>query len=57
VRIKNTLELDHMLVSERLTRDLDPSRPVVIDPQPQALDFDAEGNLLPLSTLQEAKNQ
>jgi len=57
VRIKNTLELDHMLVSERLTRDLDPSRPVVIDPQPQALDFDAEGNLSPLSALKEAKHQ
>lgn len=57
VRIKNTLELDHMLVSERLTRDLDPSRPVTIDPHPQTLDFDADGNLFPLSALKEAKNQ
>lgn len=57
VRIKNTLELDHMLVSERLTRDIDPSRPVTIDPHPQALDFDAQGNLLPLSAPKEAKHQ
>lgn len=57
VRIKNTLELDHMLVSERLTRDIDPSRPVTIDPHPQTLDFDAEGNLLPLSALKPGKDQ
>jgi hypothetical protein len=57
VRIKNTLSLDHMLVSERLTRDIDPSRPVVIDPHPQTLEFDAEGNLFPLSAPKEAKHQ
>jgi hypothetical protein len=57
VRIKNTLELDHMLVSERLTRDIDASRPVTIDPHPQILDFDAEGNLLPLSVLKGPKDQ
>jgi hypothetical protein len=51
VRIQNTLSLDHMLVSERLTREIDPARAIEVDPQPQALDFDAEGNLLPLSTL------
>lgn len=57
VRIKNTLELDHMLVSEPLTRDIDPSRPVTIDPQPQTLDFDAHDNLFPLSALKETKHQ
>jgi hypothetical protein len=57
VRIKNTLELDHMLVSERLTRDIDPSRPVTIDPNPQTLDFDADGNLFPLSALKEKKHR
>jgi hypothetical protein len=51
VRIQNTLSLDHMLVSERLTREIDPARAIEVDPQPQALDFDAEGNLLPLSAL------
>jgi hypothetical protein len=40
-----------MLVSERLTREIDPARAIEVDPQPQALDFDAEGNLLPLSAL------
>jgi hypothetical protein len=46
VRIKNTLSLDHMLVSEGLAADIDPSLPVEIDPNPQTLDFDAQGNLL-----------
>jgi len=48
VRIKNTLSLDRMLVSERLAVDLDPSLPVEIDPNPQILKFDAYGNLLNL---------
>jgi hypothetical protein len=42
VRIKNTLSVDHMLVSERLTLET-PSMPVEIDPTPQAL-LDADGN-------------
>jgi hypothetical protein len=52
VRIKNTLTLDHMLVSERLVADIDPSLPVAIDPHPQTFDFDAQGNLLTSSTLE-----
>jgi hypothetical protein len=52
VRIKNTLSLDHMLVSERLAADIDPSLPVVIDPDPQSFDFDAQGNLLTSSALE-----
>jgi hypothetical protein len=48
VRIKNTLSLDHMLVSERFVLDLDPSLPVEIDPNPQTFNFDAHGNLLSL---------
>jgi hypothetical protein len=48
VRIKNTLNLDHMLVSERFVVDLDPSLLVEIDPNPQTLNFDAHGNLLSL---------
>jgi len=47
VRIKNTLSLDNILVSERLAADIDPSLPVEIDPNPQTLDFDAQNNLLP----------
>ena len=43
VRIKNTLCLAHMLVSERLTKEVTPSLPVEIDPTPQAL-LDADGN-------------
>ena len=43
VRIKNTLSLAHMLVSERLTVKMTPSMPVEIDPTPQAL-LDADGN-------------
>jgi hypothetical protein len=46
VWIKNTLDLDHMLVSERFVMDLDPSLPVEIDPKPQTFDFDMHGNLL-----------
>jgi hypothetical protein len=42
VRIKNTLTLDHMLVSQRLTLET-PSMPVDIDPTPQAL-LNADGN-------------
>ncbi len=52
VRIKNTLSLDHILVSERLAADIDPSLPVTIDPDPQTLDFDAQGNLLASSALE-----
>ena len=48
VRIKNTLSLDHMLVSERLVVDLDPSLPVEIDSNPQILKFDTHDNLLNL---------
>ena len=48
VRIKNTLSLDHMLISERLAVDLDPSLPVEIDPNPQILKFDMHSNLLNL---------
>jgi hypothetical protein len=48
VRIKNTLCLDHMLVSERFVVDLDPSLPVEVDPNPQAFNFDTHGNLLSL---------
>ena len=47
VRIKNTLSVDHMLVSERLTLET-PSMPVEIDPTPQAL-LDADGNFPELS--------
>ena len=43
VRIKNTLSLARMLVSERLTQDIRASMPVEIDPNPQAL-LDADGN-------------
>jgi hypothetical protein len=45
VRIKNTLSLDHILVSERLIVEMTPSVPVEIDPTPQAL-LDADGNFL-----------
>jgi hypothetical protein len=45
VRIKNTLSLDHMLVSERLAVDLDPSLPVEIDSNAQILKFDTHSNL------------
>ena len=43
VRIKNTLSLAHMLVSESLTVEVTPSMAVEIDPTPQAL-LDADGN-------------
>lgn len=43
VRIKNTLSLAHMLVSERLAAEKAPSTPVEIDPTSQAL-LDADGN-------------
>jgi hypothetical protein len=52
VRIKNTLSLDHMLVSERLAAEIDPSLPVVIDPQPQTFEFDAQSNLLAPSPIE-----
>jgi hypothetical protein len=48
VRIKNTLCLDHILVSERLAADADPTLPIEISKHPQSLDFDTGGNLLPL---------
>jgi hypothetical protein len=43
VRVKNTLSLAHMLVSERLTVETTPSMPVEIDPTPEAL-LDPDGN-------------
>jgi hypothetical protein len=46
-RIKNTLSMDHILVSERLAADADPKLPIEIDKSPQSLDFDTNGNLLP----------
>ncbi len=45
--IKNTLSLDHILVSEPLAADADPALPIEIGSQPQSLDFDTHGNLLP----------
>ena len=57
LRIKNTLSLDDMLVSERLTRDIDPSLPVEIDPHPQTLDFDTHGNLLTPAALESLLQQ
>jgi hypothetical protein len=47
-RIRNTLCLDHILVSEGLAADADPTLPVEIGKHPQSFDFDAHGNLLPL---------
>jgi hypothetical protein len=47
-RIKNTLSLDHILVSERLAADSDPTLPIEISKHPQSLDFDTHGNLLTL---------
>src|SRR5215469_5097015 len=47
-RIRNTLSLDHILVSERLAEQADPTLPIEISKHPQSLDFDAHGNLLPL---------
>jgi hypothetical protein len=46
-RIKNTLSVDHILVSERLAADADPKLPIEIDKSPQSLEFDTHGNLLP----------
>ena len=47
-RIRNTLSLDHILVSERLAEQADPTLPIEISKHPQSLDFDGHGNLLPL---------
>ena len=47
-RIRNTLSLDHILVSERLAADADRTLPIEISKRPQSLDFDTHGNLLPL---------
>jgi len=48
VRIKNTLCLDHILVSERLAAAADTAVSIEISKHPQGLDFDAHGNLLTL---------
>jgi len=47
-RIRNTLSLGHILVSERLAADADRTLPIEISKRPQSLDFDTHGNLLPL---------
>lgn len=43
-RIRNTLTLDHILVSERLAADADPTLSM-IGKHPQNFEFDAQGNL------------
>ena len=48
VRIRNTMELDEMLVSEGLAREAAAHPGVEIVGEPQELDFDADGNLRPL---------
>jgi hypothetical protein len=50
-RIRNTLSLDHILVSERLAADIDPTLPIEISKYPQSLEFDAHGNLLTFSAI------
>lgn len=47
-RIKNTLSLEHILVSEGLAAHADPTLGIEISKNPQTLDFDMHGNLLPL---------
>jgi hypothetical protein len=46
VWIRNTLSLDHMLVSERLAADAANEPSLEIKEQPQRWDFDKDGNLL-----------
>jgi hypothetical protein len=55
VRIKNTLTLDHMLVSKRLISDVDPNLPISISTRPESLDFDASGNLTSLDLHEQVK--
>jgi len=50
-RIRNTLNLDHLLVSERLAAEVDPTVPIEISKHPQGLEFDAHGNLLTFSAI------
>jgi len=50
-RIKNTLSLDHILVSERLAADIDPTLPIEISKYPQSLEFDTRGNLFTFSAI------
>lgn len=47
VRIKNTLELKTMLVSESLVPEVQRHRDLVLPSGPQAMTFDADGNLPP----------
>ena len=47
VRIKNTLELKTMLVSESLLAEVQRHRDLVLPSGPQAMTFDADGNLPP----------
>ena len=44
-RIRNTLCLDRILVSERLAADVDSTFPIEISKHPQRLEFDTRGNL------------
>lgn len=44
--IRNTLSLDHILVSERLAADADPALSIEISKCPRNFDFDAQDNLL-----------
>jgi hypothetical protein len=46
VWIKNTLALEHMLVSEALLPDAEAIPTLVLEGEPSALHFDGEGNLL-----------
>jgi len=50
-RIENTLSLDHILVSERLAADIDPTLPIEISKYPQSLEFDTRGNLFTFSAI------
>jgi hypothetical protein len=55
-RIRNTLNLDHILVSERLAAEVDPTLPIEVGEYPQTLDFDMHGNLLAFSTIHSRKD-
>lgn len=50
-RIRNTLCVDHVLVSERLAADVDSRLPIEISKHPESLDFDTNGNLLTFSAI------
>ena len=54
-RIRNTLCVDHILVSERLAEDVDPRVPIEISKHPESLDFDTNGNLLTFSAIHSLK--